>query len=46
MTMNEMYRLLQQANYLAHATREEVLFDEAVIKVLGYWPDWYNMTLQ
>lgn len=47
MTMDELFRLLREADNSRRApTEEEMLFDEAVIKALGYYPNWYNMTIQ
>ena len=46
MTMDELYRLLREADNMMHATQEEMLFDAEAEKVLGYWPEWHNMRMQ
>ena len=45
MTMDELYRILREADDMIHATDEELLFNEAVIEALGYYPNWYDMTV-
>ena len=45
MTMDELYKALLAADNKRNSPKEEWLFDEEVVKVLGYYPDWYNMTV-
>lgn len=43
MTMDEMYKLLREAEAIMNATPEEAAFNEVVIKSLVYLPDWSSM---
>ena len=46
LTMDELFRALLEADNMRYPTKEEMLFDEEAVKVLGYYPDWHNMKVQ
>ena len=46
LTFDELRRWVQEADSMKPPTKEEILFDEAVVKALGYYPDWHDMKVQ